>query len=142
MLQDYFFKGFGEQLMSFTRAAALPAVLCISSYATSAPAEEAPKCPPHERFVSPPWRTKLRLRTCPRTSSGCPRLSSLRRSTGRTRQRFMSTWSRSPAGHRAPRRGSWLYYWSYNGTVPGPMIRGRQGDTVELTLHNALEPQH
>ena len=49
MLQDYFFKGFGEQLMSVTRAAALPAVLCISSYATCAPAE---KCPPHERFVS------------------------------------------------------------------------------------------
>lgn len=28
-------------------------------------------------------------------------------------------------------------YWTYNGTVPGPMIRVRQGDTVELTLHNA-----
>src|SRR5262249_47620565 len=25
-------------------------------------------------------------------------------------------------------------YWTYNGTVPGPMIRVRQGDTVELTL--------
>jgi nitrite reductase (NO-forming) len=30
-------------------------------------------------------------------------------------------------------------YWTYNGTVPGPMIRVRQGDTVELTLKNALE---
>jgi nitrite reductase (NO-forming) len=28
-------------------------------------------------------------------------------------------------------------YWTFNGTVPGPMIRVRQGDTVELTLHNA-----
>ncbi len=28
-------------------------------------------------------------------------------------------------------------YWTYNGTVPGPMIRVRQGDTVELTLRNA-----
>ncbi|CAL1238997.1 copper-containing nitrite reductase [Candidatus Methylocalor cossyra] len=30
-------------------------------------------------------------------------------------------------------------YWTYNGTVPGPMIRVRQGDTVELTLKNALD---
>ena len=29
-------------------------------------------------------------------------------------------------------------YWTFNGTVPGPMIRVRQGDTVELTLKNAL----
>jgi len=29
-------------------------------------------------------------------------------------------------------------YWTYNGTVPGPMIRVRQGDTVELTLRNSL----
>ncbi|MBO0733299.1 MAG: nitrite reductase, copper-containing [Methylocapsa sp.] len=28
-------------------------------------------------------------------------------------------------------------YWTYNGTVPGPMIRVRQGDTVELTLKNS-----
>ena len=25
-------------------------------------------------------------------------------------------------------------FWSFNGTVPGPMIRVRQGDTVELHL--------
>jgi nitrite reductase (NO-forming) len=28
-------------------------------------------------------------------------------------------------------------FWTFNKTVPGPMIRVRQGDTVELTLHNA-----
>ncbi len=28
-------------------------------------------------------------------------------------------------------------YWTFGGTVPGPMIRVRQGDTVELTLTNA-----
>jgi nitrite reductase (NO-forming) len=28
-------------------------------------------------------------------------------------------------------------YWTFNGTVPGPMVRVRQGDTVELTLTNA-----
>ncbi|MCM8748286.1 copper-containing nitrite reductase [Thermomicrobiaceae bacterium CFH 74404] len=27
-------------------------------------------------------------------------------------------------------------FWTFNGTVPGPMIRVRQGDTVELTLKN------
>jgi FtsP/CotA-like multicopper oxidase with cupredoxin domain len=30
-------------------------------------------------------------------------------------------------------------YWTYNGTVPGPMIRVRQGDTVELTLKNSTQ---
>lgn len=30
-------------------------------------------------------------------------------------------------------------YWTYNGTVPGPMIRVRQGDDVELTLKNASD---
>ena len=28
-------------------------------------------------------------------------------------------------------------YWTFNGTVPGPMVRVRQGDTVELHLANA-----
>jgi nitrite reductase (NO-forming) len=28
-------------------------------------------------------------------------------------------------------------FWTFNGTVPGPMVRVRQGDTVELTLRNA-----
>ena len=27
-------------------------------------------------------------------------------------------------------------YWTYNGTVPGPFIRVREGDTVELTITN------
>jgi copper-containing nitrite reductase len=27
-------------------------------------------------------------------------------------------------------------YWTFNGKVPGPMIRVRQGDTVQVTLHN------
>jgi nitrite reductase (NO-forming) len=28
-------------------------------------------------------------------------------------------------------------YWTFNGTVPGPMLRVREGDTVEIDLHNA-----
>ena len=27
--------------------------------------------------------------------------------------------------------------WTFNGTVPGPVIRANQGDTIEVTLHNA-----
>ena len=35
-----------------------------------------------------------------------------------------------PAAHTTYR------YWTFNGKLPGPMIRVRQGDTVEVTLHN------
>jgi nitrite reductase (NO-forming) len=28
-------------------------------------------------------------------------------------------------------------FWTFNGTVPGPMIRVHEGDTVEIQLHNA-----
>jgi nitrite reductase (NO-forming) len=28
-------------------------------------------------------------------------------------------------------------YWTFNGTVPGPMLRVLEGDTVEIDLHNA-----
>jgi nitrite reductase (NO-forming) len=30
-------------------------------------------------------------------------------------------------------------YWTFNGTVPGPMLRVREGDTVEIALHNAAD---
>jgi nitrite reductase (NO-forming) len=30
-------------------------------------------------------------------------------------------------------------YWTFNGKVPGPMIRVRQGDAVEVTLRNAAD---
>jgi nitrite reductase (NO-forming) len=32
--------------------------------------------------------------------------------------------------------GVWNNYWTYDGTVPGPMLRVRVGDTVELSLRN------
>ncbi|MFB6115828.1 MAG: multicopper oxidase domain-containing protein [Candidatus Nanohalobium sp.] len=31
---------------------------------------------------------------------------------------------------------STYYYWTYNGTVPGPILRVQEGDTVKLTLKN------
>src|SRR5690606_32428348 len=32
--------------------------------------------------------------------------------------------------------GATYRYWTYNGKLPGPMVRVRVGDTVEVTLHN------
>ncbi len=59
----------------------------------------------------------------------------------------------APIGARAPQRveidletvevegqlgdGTTYTYWTFNGQVPGPMLRVRVGDTVALTLHNA-----
>ncbi len=33
-------------------------------------------------------------------------------------------------------------YWTFDGTVPGPMLRVREGDTVKLTLHNDPSSLH
>ena len=35
-----------------------------------------------------------------------------------------------------------FHYWTFNDTVPGPFIRVRVGDTVELTLHNDKTSSH
>ena len=32
--------------------------------------------------------------------------------------------------------GSTINYWTFDGTVPGPFVRVREGDTVRLTIHN------
>src|SRR5215510_9255487 len=32
--------------------------------------------------------------------------------------------------------GTTINYWTFDGTVPGPFMRVRQGDTVRLTIHN------
>ena len=33
--------------------------------------------------------------------------------------------------------GTSFRFWTFNGTVPGPFVRARAGDTVEVTLKNA-----
>jgi nitrite reductase (NO-forming) len=33
-------------------------------------------------------------------------------------------------------------FWTFNGTVPGPMIRVREGDTVEIRLKNSTDSVH
>ena len=39
-------------------------------------------------------------------------------------------------GQLDPSAGTVYRYWTFDGKVPGPMIRVRQGDTVEVTLRN------
>ena len=34
------------------------------------------------------------------------------------------------------------HYWTFNNTVPGPFLRVREGDTVELSLHNEENSSH
>jgi len=34
--------------------------------------------------------------------------------------------------------GVFVDYWTFNGTVPGPMVRVREGDTIDLTITNNL----
>lgn len=38
--------------------------------------------------------------------------------------------------------GIYFNYWTYDGSVPGPMLRVREGDTVELTLINDPSSLH
>ncbi len=38
--------------------------------------------------------------------------------------------------------GVFYRYWTFNGTVPGPMLRVREGDTVELRLKNSADSQN
>ncbi|MDY6789460.1 MAG: multicopper oxidase domain-containing protein [Candidatus Nanohaloarchaea archaeon] len=37
---------------------------------------------------------------------------------------------------------AFYYYWTYNGTVPGPILRVREGDTIRLTLKNEERSTH
>src|SRR5690606_26325665 len=38
--------------------------------------------------------------------------------------------------------GVYFNYWTFDGQVPGPMLRVRVGDTVKLTLHNDEKNLH
>jgi copper-containing nitrite reductase len=44
--------------------------------------------------------------------------------------------AREVVGELDPATQTTYRYWTFNGKVPGPMIRVRQGDAVEVTLHN------
>ncbi|MBS3163940.1 nitrite reductase, copper-containing [Candidatus Woesearchaeota archaeon] len=38
--------------------------------------------------------------------------------------------------------GSVVNYWTFNGQVPGPLLRARVGDTITVNLHNAMSSLH
>jgi copper-containing nitrite reductase len=44
--------------------------------------------------------------------------------------------SKELSGVLDPESGTTYRYWTFNGKVPGPFIRVRQGDTIEITLAN------
>ncbi len=62
--------------------------------------------------------------------------------TGRTEPAEVSIelTAREVLSEMAP--GVVLNYWTFDGTVPGPMLRVREGDTVSLTLHNDATSLH
>lgn len=47
--------------------------------------------------------------------------------------------SKELVGVLDPQSGTTYRYWTFDGKVPGPFIRVRQGDTVEVTLKNAKD---
>lgn len=49
--------------------------------------------------------------------------------------------SKELVGALDPASGTTYRYWTFNGKVPGPFIRVRQGDTVEVTLQNSKDSQ-
>lgn len=49
--------------------------------------------------------------------------------------------SKELVGALDPASGTTYRYWTFDGKVPGPFIRVRQGDTVEVTLQNAKDSQ-
>lgn len=44
--------------------------------------------------------------------------------------------SKEIVGTLDPQAGTTYRYWTFNGKVPGPMIRVREGDTIEVSLRN------
>jgi copper-containing nitrite reductase len=49
--------------------------------------------------------------------------------------------SKELVGALDPASGTTYRYWTFDGKVPGPFIRVRQGDTVEVTLRNSKDSQ-
>jgi hypothetical protein len=90
MLQAYIFKRFGELLMSFLRAAALPAALCTPWYATYALAQEVQNT--GSAAASSPALLADEA-DIPDLSANLERLPSpqVAPPTGRNRRRFMSS---------------------------------------------------
>ena len=62
--------------------------------------------------------------------------------TGRTESAhvYLELTAKEVIAEMAP--GVFVNYWTYDGQVPGPFLRVREGDTVTLTLHNDATSLH
>ncbi len=130
-------KSLHERLMPFARVVALPAALCTPWYAAHAQAQEA-QIPGPPAASSPASVAEGLVSDLPANLArvSAPQVAPPvnRKNPAKVRVELEA---RPVTGLLA--EGIGYHYWTYNGTVPGPMIRVRQGDTVELTLHNALD---
>ncbi|HEY8032618.1 MAG TPA: hypothetical protein VIF02_09685, partial [Methylocella sp.] len=116
--------------MPFVRAFALPAALCTTWYAAGAQAQEAQKPAPPAASSSVPAEDEVHVPALPANLERLP-APSVAPPVNRKKPAtvHVELEARPVTGLLA--EGIGYHYWTYNGTVPGPMIRVSQGDTVE-----------
>jgi nitrite reductase (NO-forming) len=136
MFRACIFERFGELLMSFLRAAVLPAALCMPWYATCALAQEVLKTDTTAASSSALVANEAQVPDLPANLERLP-APSIAPPVNRKKPATVHVELEVRPVTGLLSEGIGYHYWTYNGTVPGPMIRVRQGDTVELTLHNA-----
>jgi len=116
----------GKGLASYTRFIVLPLAL----YATCASAQEAGGATPAaDDATLPPLPENLARVPMPEVAPP----------VNRNKPTFVLVTLEAKPVTGLLADGVGYQYWTYNGTVPGPMIRVRQGDTVELVLKNSPE---
>ncbi len=128
----------GRRLVPFMRAFALPAALCTTWYAAGAQAQEAQKPAPPAASSSVPAEDEVHVPALPANLERLP-APSVAPPVNRKKPATVHVELEARPATGLLAEGIGYHYWTYNGTVPGPMIRVSQGDTVELTLRNALD---
>src|ERR1700758_1598326 len=118
-----------EGLAPLMRSAAIPAALGTLLFASSALTDDGQSAPAAEEATLPELPANLARVPMPSVAPPINRK--------KPELVHVTLEARPVTGLLA--EGIGYHYWTYNGTVPGPMIRVRQGDTVELTLRNALD---
>ena len=136
MAQDHNCNCFGQRLISSMRAAALPAVLGMLWHAPCV-AQESQKAE-SPAASSSNSANEATLPTLPANLGRVPQ-PQVAPPVNRNKPTLVHVTLEAKPVTGLLADGVGYKYWTYNGTVPGPMIRVRQGDTVELTLHNAAD---
>ena len=136
MAQDHNCKCFGQPLISFMRAAALSAVLGMLWHAPCV-AQESHKTE-SLAVSSPDSADEATLPALPANLGRVPQ-PQVAPPVNRNKSTLVHVTLEAKPITGLLADGIGYKYWTYNGTVPGPMIRVRQGDSVELTLHNSTD---